>query len=209
MQSQHRYGEVNTLLARAEHEIKDIREGTMHAEFNALSSQVAINDGNPDDAERLAKLALEELPPGWFYSRIVATSVLGEVLHCKGELTRSLALMQQTELTRSLALMQQTEQMARQHDVWHYALWSLIQQSEILFAQGFLQTAWVTQEKAFQRINEQHLEQLPMHEFLVRIRAQLLWAWARLDEAEASARSGIEVLSSYPCAAVMGLGTAG
>ena len=34
-----------------------------------------------------------------------------------------------------------------------------------------------------------------MHEFLVRIRAQLLWAWARLDEAEASARSGIEVLS--------------
>lgn len=98
----------------------------------------------------------------WFYSRIVATSVLGEVLHCKGE------------LTRSLALMQQTEQMARQHDVWHYALWSLIQQSEILFAQGFLQTAWETQEKAFQLINEQHLEQLPMHEFLVRIRAQLL-----------------------------------
>ncbi|HCX4390945.1 TPA: HTH-type transcriptional regulator MalT [Escherichia coli] len=145
----------------------------------------AINDGSPDEAERLAKLALEELPPGWFYSRIVATSVLGEVLHCKGE------------LTRSLALMQQTEQMARQHDVWHYALWSLIQQSEILFAQGFLQTAWETQEKAFQLINEQHLEQLPMHEFLVRIRAQLLWAWARLDEAEASARSGIEVLSSY------------
>ncbi|HBV0237118.1 TPA: HTH-type transcriptional regulator MalT, partial [Escherichia coli] len=91
MQSQHRYGEVNTLLARAEHEIKDIREGTMHAEFNALRAQVAINDGNPDEAERLAKLALEELPPGWFYSRIVATSVLGEVLHCKGELTRSLA----------------------------------------------------------------------------------------------------------------------
>ena len=43
-------------------------------------------------------------------------------------------------------------------------------------AQGFLQTAWKHQEKAFQLINEQHLEQLPMHEFLVRIRAQLLWA---------------------------------
>lgn len=57
MQSQHRYGEVNTLLARAEHEIKDIREGTMHAKFNALRAQVAINDGNPDEAERLAKLA--------------------------------------------------------------------------------------------------------------------------------------------------------
>ncbi|SUX67885.1 transcriptional regulator MalT [Citrobacter freundii] len=75
--------------------------------------------------------------------------------------------------------------MARHHDVWHYALWSLIQQSEILFAQGFLQAAWEIQEKAFQLIKEQHLEQLPMHEFLVRIRAQLLWAWARLDESEA------------------------
>ncbi|MDU5691111.1 MAG: HTH-type transcriptional regulator MalT, partial [Citrobacter freundii] len=185
MQSQHRYGEVNTLLARAEQEIKGDMEPTLHAEFNALRAQVAINDGNPDEAERLAKLALDELPIAWFYSRIVATSVHGEVLHCKGD------------LTRSLALMQQTEQMARHHDVWHYALWSLIQQSEILFAQGFLQAAWETQEKAFQLIKEQHLEQLPMHEFLVRIRAQLLWAWARLDESEASARSGIELLSTF------------
>lgn len=144
MQSQHRYGEVNTLLARAEQEIKGDMEPTLHAEFNALRAQVAINDGNPDEAERLAKLALDELPIAWFYSRIVATSVHGEVLHCKGD------------LTRSLALMQQTEQMARHHDVWHYALWSLIQQSEILFAQGFLQAAQETQEKAFQLIKEQH-----------------------------------------------------
>ncbi|EDK5751605.1 transcriptional regulator MalT [Salmonella enterica subsp. enterica serovar Enteritidis] len=185
MQSQHRYSEVNTLLARAEQEIKGVMDGTLHAEFNALRAQVAINDGNPEEAERLAKLALDELPLAWFYSRIVATSVHGEVLHCKGD------------LSQSLSLMQQTEQMARHHDVWHYALWSLIQQSEIQFAQGFLQAAWETQERAFQLIKEQHLEQLPMHEFLVRIRAQLLWAWARLDEAEASARSGIAVLSTF------------
>lgn len=63
---------------------------------------------------------LEELPLANYYSRIVATSVHGEVLHCKGK------------LTKSLAVMQQTEQMARRHDVWHYALWSIIQQSEIL-----------------------------------------------------------------------------
>jgi LuxR family maltose regulon positive regulatory protein len=113
------------------------------------------------------------------------------VLHCKGD------------LTRSLSLMQQTEQMARRHDVWHYALWSLIQQSEILFAQGFLQAAWETQEKAFQLIREQHLEQLPMHEFLLRIRAQLLWAWARLDEAEScgSPRRGRAVHLSAAAAA--------
>lgn len=185
MQSQHRYSEVNTLLARAEQEMKGEMDAALHGEFNALRAQVAINDGNPEVAQRLALGALEELPLANFYSRIVATSVHGEVLHCKGD------------LTRSLSLMQQTEQMARRHDVWHYALWSLIQQSEILFAQGFLQAAWETQEKAFTLIRDQHLEQLPMHEFLLRIRAQLLWAWARLDEAETTARHGVDVLSAY------------
>ncbi|MEE6801897.1 HTH-type transcriptional regulator MalT, partial [Escherichia coli O8:H10] len=41
------------------------------------------------------------------------------------------------------------------------------------------------------------LEQLPLHEFLLRIRAQLLWAWGRLDESEAAAREGMTVLSAY------------
>lgn len=185
MQSQHRYGEVNTLLARAEQEMSQVIDDTLHGEFNALRAQVAINAGDAAEAERLAMMALETLPLANFYSRIVATSVHGEVLHCKGE------------LTQSLSVMQQTEQMARRHDVWHYALWSLIQQSEILLAQGFLQAAWETQEKAFVLIREQHLEQLPLHEFLQRIRAQLLWAWARLDEAEAAARSGMAILSSF------------
>ncbi|HEY2454325.1 MAG TPA: HTH-type transcriptional regulator MalT [Scandinavium sp.] len=185
MQSQHRYSEVNTLLARVEQEASGEMDATLHGDFNALRAQVAINDGDPDEAERLAMVALDELPLASYYSRIVATSVHGEVLHCQGK------------LSKSLAVMQQTEQMARRHEVWHYALWSLIQQSEILFAQGFLQAAWETQEKAFQLIREQHLEQLPMHEFLLRIRAQLMWAWARLDEAEMSARHGMEVLATY------------
>ncbi|WP_414165742.1 HTH-type transcriptional regulator MalT [Superficieibacter sp. BNK-5] len=185
MQSQHRYSEVNTLLARAEQEMQITIDAALSGDFNALRAQVAINDGDPEEAERLAKIALDMLPVASYYSRIVATSVHGEVLHCKGL------------LLESLSLMQQTEQMARRHDVWHYALWSMIQQSEILFAQGFLQAAWETQEKAFQLIHDQHLEQLPMHEFLLRIRAQLLWAWGRLDEAESAARSGMTVLSTY------------
>lgn len=90
----------------------------MH-DFNALRAQVAINAGDQDEAERLAMVALDELPLASYYSRIVATSVHGEVLHCKGQ------------LSKSLTVMQQTEQMARRHDVWHYALWSMIQQSEI------------------------------------------------------------------------------
>ena len=36
-----------------------------------------------DEAERLSMVA-KELPLANYYSRIVATSVHGEVLHCKG-----------------------------------------------------------------------------------------------------------------------------
>lgn len=187
-QSQHRYGEVNTLLEHAESAMQDRKipvDEIMQAEFNALRAQVAINAGKPDEAELLAAEALKILPFDNFYSRIVATSVTGEVHHCKGE------------LSRALPMMQQTEQMARRHEVYHYALWALLQQSEILIAQGYLQAAYETQDKAFELIHEQHLEQLPMHEFLLRIRSQILWSWSRLDEAEDAARKGIEILVNY------------
>ncbi|MCL3783198.1 transcriptional regulator MalT, partial [Prolixibacteraceae bacterium JC049] len=96
MQSQHRYSEVNTLLARAEQEMDSEMDTAMHGDFNALRAQVAINAGDQDEAERLAMVALDELPLASYYSRIVATSVHGEVLHCKGQLSKSLAVMQQT-----------------------------------------------------------------------------------------------------------------
>ncbi|WP_089529048.1 HTH-type transcriptional regulator MalT [Pantoea ananatis] len=185
MQSQHRFAEVNSLLARFEQESQCEIDAVLRGEFNALLAQVAINDGNADEAERLAMLALNALPESRHYSRIVATSVHGEVMHCKGE------------LSRSLALMHQTEQMARRDEAWHYVLWSLIQQSEILFAQGFLQTAYETQQRAFVLVQEQHLSHFPLHEFLLRIRAQLMWAWGRLDEAEQAAREGMKVLQGY------------
>ena len=187
-QSQHRYIEVNTQLERAEQAMRDQQiavDATLRAEFDALRAQVAINAGKPEEAERLAMQALKHLPLSSYYSRIVATSVTGEIHHCKGE------------LTRALPMMQQTEQMARRHQTYHYALWALLQQSEILIAQGFLQAAYETQDKAFELIREQHLEQLPMHEFLLRIRAQILWSWSRLDEAEDTARLGLTVLANY------------
>jgi len=182
-QSQHRYDEVDLLLARAEQEMaleKVTVDALLSAEFNALRAQVAINAGRPDEADRLATLALDTLPLSCDFSRIVATSVRGEVLH-----------------SQALAMMQQTAQMARQQGVCHYALWALLQQSEILIAQGYLQTAWDTQEQAFRLIAEEGLEQLPMHEFLLRIRAQLLLSWANLDEAEKSARAGLKVLENF------------
>ncbi|WP_455811516.1 HTH-type transcriptional regulator MalT [Pseudomonas graminis] len=187
-QSQHRYAEVDTLLAQAESEMlkRDIvMDQDLNAEFNALRAQVAINDGRQDEAEQLAAEALRFLPYESFYSRIVATSVTGEIQHCKGD------------LARALPLMQQTEQIARRHEAYHYALWALIQQSEILIAQGFLQAAFEMQDRAFELVREQHLEQLPMHEFLLRLRSQLLWSWARLDDAEDAARQGLEILTNF------------
>lgn len=86
-QSQHRYSEVNTLLERAEHEMNVqniVIDAAMLAEFDALRAQVAINDGLPDEAEKLAVEALKHLPISSYYSRIVTSSVIGEVHHCKG-----------------------------------------------------------------------------------------------------------------------------
>ncbi len=185
-QSQHRCAEVAQLMAQDRDEMakrKVVISSRLQAEFNALLAQVAINTDQPDEAEALAAEALGLLPESNYYGRIVATSVTGEVAHCKGQ------------LDKALAMMQQTEQMARQHGVYHYALWALLQQSEILIAQGYLQVAYEIQDKAFELVGDQHLEQLPMHEFLLRLRAQLLWSWSRLDEAEKAASDGLKVLA--------------
>jgi LuxR family maltose regulon positive regulatory protein len=187
-QSQHRYSEVNMLLARAEEGMAQQHlavDSVLSAEFDAIRAQVAINAGQPNEAELLATKALAVLPLSSFYSRIVATSVKGEVLHCHGR------------LDEAMQMMMQTDQMARQHDICHYALWALLQQSEILLAQGYLQSAFDTQEKAFQLVHDEGLTQLPMHEFLLRIRAQLLWSWAQLDQAEVAARQGLLVLENF------------
>lgn len=93
-------------------------------------------------------------------------------------------------------MMQQTEKLARQYHVYHQALWAQLQQSEILIAQGYVQAAFEIQESAFKLIEEQQLHQVPMHEFLLRVRAQVLWCWNRLDEAEECAYKGIDVLGN-------------
>ncbi|MFM2483314.1 HTH-type transcriptional regulator MalT [Celerinatantimonas sp. YJH-8] len=188
-QSQHRISEAELLLVDAEtllqeHHIEINRE--LNAEFQALRAQVAINNGQLEAAESYARHSLDELPAHNFYARIVATSVIGEVLHCRAQLEQGLKVMQQCEL------------MAIEHGVFHYALWSLLQQSEILIAQGLLQAAYEVQVRAFQLVETEHLQQLPMHEFLLRLRSQLLWSWGRLDESEQAARKGLDVIAHYP-----------
>ena len=188
-QSQHRYQDVGNLLAKADSEMTRFNvelSTTEQGEFNALRAQVAINQNEPERALALAELALSQINNTVYHSRIVATSVIGEVNHVLGH------------LSRALPMMQQTEKLARQYQVHHHALWAMLQQSEILIAQGYGQTAYEVQEHAFKLIRKQQLQQLPLHEFLLRIRAQLLWSWHRVEEAEACAYQGLAILENHP-----------
>ncbi len=83
----------------------------------------------------LAELSLSQLNTV-YRSRIVATSVVGEVNHVMGN------------LSRALPMMQQTEKLARQYQVYHQALWAILQQSEILIAQGYVQSGIWARTKA-------------------------------------------------------------
>jgi len=184
-QSQHRYNDVADMLALAENELKarNIKlTSDDEGQINALLAQVAINQNQPQTALELAELALGQIHSTTYRSRIVATSVVGEVNHVLGH------------LDRALPLMQQTEKLARQYHIIPQALWALLQQSELLIAQGFVQAAYEVQDAAFKLVEEHHLHQLPLHEFLLRLRAQVLWCWNRLDEAEECAYKGIDVM---------------
>lgn len=186
-QSQHRYPRVEDMLTQAEHEMQQRNIAISQPEqgqLNTLRAQIAINKNDPELALELAELALSQLETTDFRSRIIATSIVGEVNHVHGE------------LNRALSLMQQTEKLARQHQVYHQALWALIQQSEILLAQGYVQAAFELHESAFKLIEAQQLHQVPLHEFLLRLHAQVLWCWNSLDEAEVFAQKGIRVLGN-------------
>ncbi|WP_274879208.1 HTH-type transcriptional regulator MalT [Vibrio harveyi] len=187
-QSQHRYNQVGELLAEAEEEHKKRNielDSGYQGQANALLAQVAINSNQPERALELAELALSQLDPTVYRSRIVATSVVGEVNHVLGK------------LDRALPMMQQTEKLARQYQVYHQALWAILQQSEIMIAQGYVQAAFGLQDSGFRLIEDQQLQHVPLHEFLLRIRAQVLWCWNRLDEAEECSYKGLQILENH------------
>jgi LuxR family maltose regulon positive regulatory protein len=187
-QSQHRYDQVGDLLNEALTGLKQRNiELTLaqQGEFNALRAQVAMNQNDPQQALQLAENALEQVEASNYRSRIVAISVIGEVNHVLGQ------------LDRALSMMQQAERMARQYHVYPQAFWCLLQQSEILIAQGHVQSAFELLDSADQLANKQHLKQLPLYEFLQRIRSQIYWRWNHLDQAEEFAHKGLNVLPKH------------
>ncbi|UJF17501.1 HTH-type transcriptional regulator MalT [Vibrio sp. SS-MA-C1-2] len=186
-QGQHRYQQVGHILEDAMVELAERGnklDDSLLGEINALKAQAAINCNDPVTALNLSQEALGQLDSNDYRSRIVATSIVGEVHHVLGH------------LSRALPMMQQTEKIARQHKTHQQALWAILQQSEILIAQGQLQAAYELQENAFKLIKDQHLQQVPLYEFLLRIRANILWSWYRLDEAEDCIHEGLAVLAN-------------
>ncbi|TNG93641.1 HTH-type transcriptional regulator MalT [Pasteurellaceae bacterium USgator11] len=187
LQSQHKHHEVGGLLQKFSAAIQqqniDI-DRQLQAEFDALRAQVAINAGDDQTALQLATTALQYLPQEKQYAHIVATAVIGEAQHCRGQ------------LNQALKMMREAEKLAQQNQAYHHILWSLLQQAEILLAQGFLQTAYDILDKATLLVKKQHLQKLPMYEFLLRLKGHILWEWYSLDKAEAMAEAGLEVLAN-------------
>lgn len=185
-QSQHRHSEVNGIFAQFENVLQQHNiqlDKPQQAEFDVLRAQVAINQGEQNTALSLASDALHNLSANAYYPYIVATSIIGEAHHCNGN------------LEKALQLLQKTEQMAKKHHTYHNILWALLQQSEILSAQGFLQAAYDMLDKANIFVTQNHLQQLPMYEFLLRSKGKILWEWYNLDKAENMANAGMEVLN--------------
>ncbi|WED23989.1 HTH-type transcriptional regulator MalT [Vibrio sp. JC009] len=184
-QSQYRFADVEEILTKAEHEVTQrnvVLSSNEKGQINALLAQVAINTNAPEKAQALAEQAITQLDSTAYRGRIVATSIVAEVNHVMGQ------------LDKALALMQQTESLSRRHSLLYQTTWAILQQSEILMAQGLVQAAFDMQERAFQLIAKEKRQQLPPHELLLRNRAQILWSWNRLDEAQECAHKALNVL---------------
>ncbi|QGM81156.1 HTH-type transcriptional regulator MalT [Otariodibacter oris] len=177
-QSQHRYQKVTGILQKFEP--KSPLSESLQGRFDSLKAQVAINAGDEEQAYVLANQALKNLSSEFGYAQIVAKSVIGEAQHCRGY------------LKDGLAIMQQVEKLATTQNAYHHWLWSRLQQAEILSAQGFWQSAFDLLKETSQQTSNFH--KIPMDEFLVRLKGQILWEWHNLDQAEAMANDGIELL---------------
>ncbi len=184
-QGQYRFSEVEAWLDSAEKRLRDHGDPSLwkaiEPEFNTVRAQVAMNFGDSVRALRLALSAADKEAVYLPTSRVAARSVVGEALFVQGN------------LAQAREHMLQAEQMALAAGAHQNVIWSLCQQSEIAVAQGFLQKAYNLQEKALQYVEAHHLR-IPIMEFLYRIRAQIMFEWYHLENAEKFALKGIEII---------------
>lgn len=151
-------------------------------EFNAVRAQVAMNQGDEQQAIALAREALAREPLIMRTSKVAALSGLAEAHFVQGLLPQA----QQQY--------QEAERRAREIRASHLVVWNLGQLSEIAIAQGFLQKAYSLQERAIQYVEQAELRATPIMEFIYRVRGQVLLEWHHLDAAEQCALQGIQIL---------------
>ncbi|MET1079111.1 MAG: HTH-type transcriptional regulator MalT [Pseudomonas sp.] len=187
-QNQYQFDQIERWLQAAELGLQGRtsaeEQGRIHADFQAVRAQVAMNRGDQQQAMHLAQQALQCEPLLMRTSRVAAMSVLAEAHFVLGNLPQA---QQQHEAA---------ERRAREIHASHPVLWSLGQLSEIAIAQGHLQRAYSLQERALQYIEQEQLPVTPIMEFIHRVRGQVLWEWHHLDAAEQSALQGIAILDA-------------
>lgn len=187
-QSQHRGYQVESILNNAEKRFK--KENTpldieIAGGFNAIRAQIAINQEKPEQALELSQKALSQLPQSAHRNRIVVTSIVGEVHHVLGKLDKASQIMQETEL------------LARKFQLYHQALWAMLQQAEILRARGKLDEAQKRLEQIETFVLDKQLQQIPLYEFLLRLKSEIAWLRGHYDDAAQYAKKGHDVLSHY------------
>lgn len=187
-QNQYQSDQVERWLQAGEAAQKDLHTPEqwqrIEADFKAVRAQVAINQGDLQQAVAFARESLAFEPLTMRTSRVAAMSVLAEVHFVQGELQQA---QQQHE---------ETVRRAQQIDATHPVLWSLGQLSEIAIAQGHLQKAYNLQERALQYIEQEQLPVTPIMEFIHRVRGQVLLEWHHLDAVEQCALQGLEILDA-------------
>ncbi len=176
------YGRVETLLGGTESflRIEDPDAWSeLEGKFATVRAQAAIARGDVADARELAQDALELLDSDNTTDLAAAKLVIGESSFCAGQLDVAMSHMVEVEKMTRLAL------------DWPTTAWSLCQQAEILFAEANPHRAQERQQQAEQIIEQHHLQGLPIAEFVQRLKAQLLWEWYKVDEAEDSAKQAV------------------
>lgn len=182
-QSQHRQSEIAALYETFLSNPQPLSQ-EVQAEFDVLLAQVAINQGEEDKALHLARNALNVLPEKSRYARTVATSIIGEVYHC------------QSAFEDALTYLQQAEKMAKKYRTLHHILWAYVQQAEIFIEQGFMQAGFELLEKSQAFVLNNHLQNVPMYEHVLHLKGQILFHWAKFEDAKTAALEGICVLNN-------------
>lgn len=187
-QSQYRGYQVESILNKAE-KIRDEKnipiDTDIEGEFNTLRAQIAINQADPQQALELSQLALSQLPQSAYQSRIVVTSIIGEVHHVLGKLDQATSIMQETEL------------LAKKFMHYHQALWAMIQQAEILKARGELEGAKERIKRIEAFVLEKQLQLIPLYKFLLHLKSELYWLTHQYDKAAQYAQEGRDALAHY------------